>query len=1188
MVADERGAFGSEVSRIFCFGWNVVADVYSGLAHNECIQFFSHRLAASLALREFALKVPTTFYAKTSAQRNSTSGGGSNSSTSSTTFLDNLYQAIRDPHPIVRAAAADVLSPALQIRVERQHPQLQHFQFRMHEKMMHDLVGNDTTTTTTGRQGNVPSIQAAQHGSLLVVSCCLAYMQDFLTPRYEEICGAVLSLQSSPFTLVRVEVIRLLPRLAQRNPSVFGTRYLEQSLALLIQTASSSAAAGATTSSQHGNATRKWKDDPMFSGMDLRPLAFVSLGQLVQTLVDTRSGKVIGGLDEPMLKITHDAEGGELVQMHPTGFIHERIGEIFQLVGDGLTRQGGEDVSGIARAAFQCAASLVEALGSLAVNYLPSLISDMFKSGLSHDLIACLHSVSKFAPEQRSDIENRILRTVSSTLARVGTSYHPVDSFDAFQKSLQSGRMNSATPVPINESDDDVTVDSLVLALNTLASFGNVQGTVATPSGAMIPLLPFLKDVVAQYLGHKSAAVRRSAAATCSSLLIPHGSKSPPRKLAFSDRVIDDVLRKMLRSALVDPVPKVRLAIIQELDARYDSYLRQGHHLEQLFLLLNDESFAMRSAGVTLLGRLGSWNPGSILPFMRHFLEDLVLQLKTVDNQKDQENAVRLLTVILRSTALHQLILPMLPVLMESLPMDQTAGLGLASASLEALGELAHASKASLRPWVHKAISHVLEVMEDRSSSSKLRTSLRTLGQIAGSTGYVIKLYIDFPNVLPQAIDILPASKRAPWSLRREVIRTIGIIGALDPIRYKEAVANTRTESRGGTAYFEMDYPYGNSVVPIGSPLSATTLSSVRNGIDFLLNLAEEEATPAHLYMYSQYSMVAQPVSISRPPKRLSPMHEDFYPMVAIQSLIGVLVDPALSVHHSMVVQAIMFIYKSMTLGAVPFLPLVVPNLVKTIKENGSNQFREFVLTQLAELTGIVREHMRQFMGEIFDLLDSLWATCHTPPIFSLVYTLGAGIPQDFRKYSSRVVRELLRTLEDSQDSAWLEDSNNVEKFRWTLRLVKSMRWAFGEFFHTLAPWLLKAATFLAGTAHDNTLELEDRLLVELTVSVLRTVSALLSSLGTAQYPRSAQRFGYPGIGTSNSSQSPSASRIIQPLVAILKESPPRCTGECSRLTEAISSNNVSSNCSFNCGVFQPVYGIVGTNPMGSIQRTCS
>jgi FKBP12-rapamycin complex-associated protein len=105
-----------------------------------------------------------------------------------------------------------------------------------------------------------------------------------------------------------------------------------------------------------------------------------------------------------------------------------------------------------------------------------------------------------------------------------------------------------------------------------------------------------------------------------------------------------------------------------------------------------------------------------------------------------------------------------LATVVEALPLKGVAP-RLASASLEALGELARASGYAFKPWVKDIIPQIMETMQDQSSASKQRISLRTLGQIAGSTGYVVRPYLDYPQLLPQATDVLPGTKRAPLGI---------------------------------------------------------------------------------------------------------------------------------------------------------------------------------------------------------------------------------------------------------------------------------------------------------------------------------------------------------------------------------------------------------------------------------------
>ena len=50
---------------------------------------------------------------------------------------------------------------------------------------------------------------------------------------------------------------------------------------------------------------------------------------------------------------------------------------------------------------------------------------------------------------------------------------------------------------------------------------------------------------------------------------------------------------------------------------------------------------------------------------------------------------------------------------------------------------------------------------------------------------------------------------------------------------------------------------------------------------------------------------------------------DDFYPAVAINALMRILKDQSLSQHHTMAIQALGFIFKSLGIKSVPYLPLV-------------------------------------------------------------------------------------------------------------------------------------------------------------------------------------------------------------------------------------------------------------------------
>jgi FKBP12-rapamycin complex-associated protein len=859
---------------------------------------FSKRLAAALSLKEFALHAPTAFYSKTSS---STLGqGGSNE------FLDYIFQAVRDPQPIVRACAADALSQCLKILMERQHLSLTGLLCQVHFALMEGLQEENTKKNWNA----INKAESSLHGSLLVAATMISLTRDFMLPRFDEVCRAVIGLMDHPKALIRLEVIRLLPRLAHKCPRVFARRYLDLSLNFFIQSAS--------------NPT------PPRVGVDLRPSAFSSIGLLVLAMADSTTGDVIGGASLPTVKIMDDPERpGErhIVELAQEGIIYENLDTIFGLLSKGLKYRSPstrKTTSEMHISIFHCAADLVEALGDMALPYISDLIDDMFRAGLSPNLIQCLHAIAECVPAQQGIIEDRLLQEVSICLAGMQSARDICDPLGSLRasaeipsKSSRSGRsaddnldsshregrsraattIDAGTEAPsvrINMSDDPEVVSDLVLSLQTLGSFGDAMGRVTT-FGAVVPLLPFVQDVAAQYLSHPSSEVRRAGALTCCVLLVPPGIVQKNRVGSHSGRIIENVLETLLRIAVSDPSPVVRLCVVRALDSRYDPFLCQAHHLQPLFLMLQDEVLTTRAAGVRLLGRLASLNPAPILPYMRKFLLDLIVELQCgVDTGRGREEATRLLVVFLRCKSFQRLVHPVLSSLVGSLPLNGATP-RLVSAALEALGELAKAAGASLRPWVKEVVPNILETLQDQSSASKQRTSLRTLAQIAGSTGYVIQPYIDYPKLLSQATDILPGTKRAPWSLRREVIRTLGVLGALDPDRYHTVAPKTRKGGAVGGAYFVVQddvepakensteipwetppkHDFG-SATAINIQASSRLSSSYGAGRKLITPSAEptyyvnesDDDLPAHLLMYEQYAMVAQPVS-SLPPGKL-------------------------------------------------------------------------------------------------------------------------------------------------------------------------------------------------------------------------------------------------------------------------------------------------------------------------------
>ena len=59
---------------------------------------------------------------------------------------------------------------------------------------------------------------------------------------------------------------------------------------------------------------------------------------------------------------------------------------------------------------------------------------------------------------------------------------------------------------------------------------------------------------------------------------------------------------------------------------------------------------------------------------------------------------------------------------------------------------------------------------------------------------------------------------------------------------------------------------------------------------------------------------------------------EEFYPAIAIATLMRIIRDSTLSKHHTLVVQAITFIFKSLGIKCVPFIQQVIPAYLSVIR----------------------------------------------------------------------------------------------------------------------------------------------------------------------------------------------------------------------------------------------------------------
>lgn len=284
-----------------------------------------------------------------------------------------------------------------------------------------------------------------------------------------------------------------------------------------------------------------------------------------------------------------------------------------------------------------------------------------------------------------------------------------------------------------------------------------------------------------------------------------------------------------------------------------------------------------------------------------------------------------------------------------------------------AIGHLAEVTGggAELQQWMHELMIILLDMLGDASAPEKRGAAVWTLGQLIGATGHVIKPYNEHPILLDVLINFLKTEQH-PF-IRRETIRVLGLLGALDPYRHKI--------NRG-----QIDY----------QPEAPVLISIADKGEDTNKDLSSNEM----LVHMSSNTL------------------EEYYLAMAIATLMRIIRDQTLSVHHTMVVQAITFIFKSLGIKCVPYIAQVLPSLLNVVRTADVN-FKEFLFQQLAQLIAIVKQHIRNYLDDICILIKEFWVP--NSPIQSTLIRLtehiAVALGAEFKVYLPKLMPQILRVL---------------------------------------------------------------------------------------------------------------------------------------------------------------------------------
>ncbi|KAF9047130.1 phosphatidylinositol 3-kinase [Hymenopellis radicata] len=627
---------------------------------------------------------------------------------------------------------------------------------------------------------------------------------------------------------------------------------------------------------------------------------------------------------------------------------------------------------------FQCIGMLAAAVGPHLTKLLHDQLDLMFAAGLSEPLCQALSAIVHSISPLLSTIQDKLLDLLSMLLS--GQPYKPLGAPSSLTRNEAS---TSNRELTAQAAANEKNPETITLALTTLGSFDF--------SGHL--LNEFVQTCALPYLEDDHADVRRAAALTCCRLFL----RDPIcyQSSSHATEIIGDVLDKLLTVGIADPDSSIRHTVLSSLHERFDRHLAQAENVRSLFIALNDEEQENRITAVALIGRLAKHNPAYVVPSLRKALIQLLTELEYTTVLRNREECTRLLSLLISAT--QRLIKPYaIPILRVLLKKANDTNSTVASNVLNCIGELTCVAGEDTLAYVEEIMQVLTTKLSDPSLAER-DAALHTLGQVCSSTGYVITPLVDYPQLLGLLGKILKSE--TSQSIRREVVKVLGILGAVDPYKRK------------------------------GSPME--DLSS------------ETMITAVNQVPLNQNATVVT---------------DDYFQNVVIKSLLAILKDQSLNSHHHMAIEAVMSIFKTQGLKCAAFLPQIIPAFT-TVTRQSAARLQEFHLQQLTILVGIIKQHIRNYMPIIFNLITDIWENVALQlPIVSLIEALSKALSAEFKPFLPTVIPLVLKVfdgeLNDKRVSTQIKIFDAFQTFGANIE----------EYLHLVIPLIVRAYDRIDGT----------------------------------------------------------------------------------------------------------------------------
>jgi hypothetical protein len=282
--------------------------------------------------------------------------------------------------------------------------------------------------------------------------------------------------------------------------------------------------------------------------------------------------------------------------------------------------------------------------------------------------------------------------------------------------------------------------------------------------------------------------------------------------------------------------------------------------------------------------------------------------------------------------------------------------------------EISFVDPDATKPYIGQIFPLILDSIKDQSDFQKREVALNTLISMIENTGFVVKPYFFYPELLP-IIRLLVQSEPNP-AIKELVFKLIGTLGAVDPylinqIKFYHKMKNANEDDEMLNGIPQM---LGISEAML-HPGDGADEGSGEADIKLDINRPLPDDYAADLGLANTaVETTLKRYKIDRP----EVTKRNKASMAGMEALIKILNDRTLIDHHGTVLKNLIAIVQEIGPDSAQFFPLIIPSILNCIADSVAEAPKKHLYQCLLCIIDTVPSAITQYQSMIFDTIESV------------------------------------------------------------------------------------------------------------------------------------------------------------------------------------------------------------------------